>query len=202
MKKAWIAGALLLAPTLGHAQLLGSAEIFYSDSEFEAKGPGGSGTRDADGFGVRGLVKLPGSGVYFRGAYLDETVDTPIGDLDYEEMRLAAGLGFSLTPVLDLGVEAEYGDFELDGDGTDGFGLFVAAETNLPLINVYGRLGLMRLEDSDGADVDGTELTLGGRFSVLPLLGLFAEYRLLTLEDDASNELDVDGFRIGARFSF
>lgn len=201
MKNVLIAGALALAPALGHAQLLGSAEIFYSDSEFDFKGPGG-GTLDSDGFGVRGLVKLPGSGIYFRGAYLDETVDTALGDADYEETRLGVGLGFSLTPVLDLGVEAEYGDFELDGDGTDGFGLFAAAETNLPIINAYGRFGLLRLEDSSGDDVDGTELTLGGRFGVLPLLSLFAEYRLLNLEADTGEEVDIDGFRLGARFSF
>lgn len=201
MKKALIAGALVLAPVLGHAQLLGSAEIFYSDSEFDTN-VSGAPTLDADGFGLRGLVKLPGSGIYFRGAYLDETVDTPLGDADYEETRLAAGIGFSVTPVIDLGVEAEYGDFELDGDGSDGFGLFGSAETNLPIINAYGRIGLLRLEDDSGDDVDGTELTLGGRFGLLPLLSLFAEYRLLTLEDDANNELDIDGFRLGARFSF
>ncbi len=108
MKRGLIAVALLLAPALGHAQLLGSAEVFYSDTEFDFKGPFG-GQADADGYGVRGLIKLPGSGLYFRGAYIDETVETPFGDFDYNETRLGAGLGFSPLPVLDLGIEAEYG---------------------------------------------------------------------------------------------
>ncbi len=60
----------------------------------------------------------------------------------------------------------------------------------------------MRLEDSDGEDIDGMETIIGGRFSVMPLLSLFAEYRLLNLEGDSGDEVDIDGFRLGARLSF
>ena len=199
MKNILVAGALILAPALGHAQLVASAEAFASFSEFD----NGGNSVDGDGYGLRGRVNLPGTGLFIRAEYLDESLDN---NVDYTETRIGGGLSNSLTPLLDLTLELQYIDLEtenaLGSSNTEGYGAFVGLETNLPLLTLYGRAGYLLLESDGGNDTDGTELLLGARFSVLPFIGIFAEYRSLALDPDFGADLDVDGFRVGARVSF
>lgn len=199
MKKI-IAVALLTAlPGFASAQLIASAEAFGSLSEFKT---GGDGSVDGDGFGLRGRVNLPGTGIFARAQYVDESLDSRV---DYTETRIGGGFSTSLTPLLDLTLELEYADFETKSSvattARDGFGAFVGIETNLPIVTLYGRAGYLLLEDNLGIDADGTEIVLGARFSLLPFIGLFGEYRTLSLDPDIGGKFEVDGFRLGVRVS-
>lgn len=189
MKKFIALAAFTALPFAANAELLASVEGYASFSEFDA----GGAKEDSDGFGLRGRVNLPGTGLFARAEYLDEELDN--GE-DYEETRLGGGMSFGVTPLLDLTGEVQYLDFDLAGTDQDGYGAFVGLETNLPLVSVYGRAGLGWLDDADM-----TELLLGARVG-LGLIGLFAEYRMLTLEPDAGGDIDNDGFRVGVRVAF
>jgi hypothetical protein len=189
MKKIIALAALAVLPAAANAELLASVEGFASFSEFDA----GGNTEDSDGFGLRGRVNLPGTGLFARAEYLDEELD---GGADYEETRIGGGYSTSLTPLVDVYGEAQYLDFDLGGENQDGYGAFVGLEANLPLVTLYGRAGLGWLDDADV-----TELLLGARIG-LGLVGLFAEYRMLTLEPDNGGDIDNDGFRVGLRLAF
>tara|TARA_R110000851_G_scaffold188543_2_gene338571 strand:+ start:159 stop:737 length:579 start_codon:yes stop_codon:yes gene_type:complete len=192
MKKIIALAALAVLPAAANAELLASVEGFASFSEFDA----GGNTEDSDGFGLRGRVNLPGTGLFARAEYLDEELD---GGADYEETRIGGGYSTSLTPLVDVYGEAQYLDFETAVPGLgaqDGYGAFVGLEANLPLATLYGRAGLGWLDDADV-----TELLLGARIG-LGLVGLFAEYRMLTLEPDNGGDIDNDGFRVGLHVAF
>lgn len=195
MKRIIALAALAALPAAANAELLVSAEAFASLSTHEQ---GNLLDEDADGYGLRGRVNLPGTGLFARGEYLDEELDN--GD-DYVETRIGGGISHSFTPLLDVTGEVQYLDFEVDALGLqaadqDGYGAFVGVETNLPLVAVYGRAGLGWLDDADM-----TELLIGARVGI-GLIGLFAEYRMLTLEPDNQADLDNDGFRVGVRVAF
>jgi len=189
MKKIIALAALAALPMAANAEFLASVEGYASFSEFDA----GGAKEDSDGFGLRGRVNLPGTGLFARAEYLDEELDN--GE-DFEETRIGGGMSFSVTPLLDLTGEVQYLDFDLGGVNQDGYGAFVGVETNFPIVALYGRAGLGWLDDADM-----TELLLGARVGI-GLVGLFAEYRMLTLEPDSGGDVDNDGFRVGLRVAF
>ena len=191
MKRIIALAALAALPAAANAELLVSAEAFASLSTHEQ---GNLLDEDADGYGLRGRVNLPGTGLFARGEYLDEELDN--GD-DYVETRIGGGISHSFTPLLDVTGEVQYLDFGQGNNDQDGYGAFVGVETNLPLVAVYGRAGLGWLDDADM-----TELLIGARVGI-GLIGLFAEYRMLTLEPDGgASDLDIDGYRVGVRVAF
>lgn len=201
MKKLFAFVALAALPLGAQAELLASVDAFGSFSKFEE----GAGSEDADGYGLRGRVNLPGTGLFGRVQLLDEQLDDAL-KTDYSELRIGGGIATGITPLIDLSFELEHADLEFKNstgkDTIDGFGVFGGVSTSLPLLNAYGRIGFMKLEDDAGVDVDGTEYTLGARISVLPFVGLFAEYRLLNLEPEVGSDTDIKSYRLGASISF
>lgn len=202
MKKLFAFVALAALPLGAQAELLASVDAFGSFSKFEE----GSGSEDADGYGLRGRVNLPGTGLFGRVQLLEEQKDDAL-KTDYSEVRIGGGIATGITPLIDLSFELEHLDLETKNSNvkntTDGFGVFGGVSTSLPLLNAYGRIGFMKLEDDAGLDVDGTEYSIGARISVLPFVGLFAEYRLLNLDTEgAGGDEDIKSYRLGASFSF
>jgi hypothetical protein len=201
MKKMFALAALAALPLGAQAELLASVDAFGSFSKFEE----GTSSEDADGYGVRARVNLPGTGLFGRVQLLDEQMDDAL-KTDYREQRIGGGISTGITPLIDLSFELEHLDLELKNNTgkntTDGFGVFGGVSTSLPLLNAYGRIGFMKLEDDAGMDVDGSEYTLGARISVLPFVGLFAEYRLLNLDPELGGDTDIKSFRLGASVSF
>lgn len=193
--KRWLWLPLLLAPALVRAEMLASAEAFGTLSDHRIAGA----KTDGNGYGLRGRVQIPGTGLYVRGEFIDESLDD---GPDVRETRIGAGLSMSVTPLLRLDFEGQYADFETKQSGQrsvlDGGGLFVGAEAGLLLITAYARAGYLFLSES----TDGSEILLGARASLLPLLGVFGEYRSLSLKADQGAKREVDGFRVGLRLSF
>jgi hypothetical protein len=201
MKKLFALVALAALPLGAQAELLASVDAFGSFSKFEV----GSSSEDADGYGLRGRVNLPGTGLFGRVQLLEEQQDDTL-KTDYSEVRIGGGIATGITPLIDLSLELEHLDLEFKNSNvkntTDGFGVFGGVSTSLPLLNAYGRIGFMLLENNAGTDVDGTEYLIGARISVLPFVGLFAEYRLLNLDPEVGGDTDIKSYRLGASFSF
>lgn len=174
------------------ATSLDSLDLYFSSGELET-GAGSSET-DVDGFGAkfRGSV---GDDFFFSGEYQQLSSDADaVGD--YQEWR--AGLGTPLTRISAatlyglleyLHAELDDSEFEDDGGALHLGVLFSPARR----VSLYGQIGYLKLDDSDGP-----EYLLGAAYQVKRWGGLFAEYRDTDLELDADDgDAGVAGWRAG-----
>ena len=125
MKKLVLATVLAI-PGAAFAASAGNLDLYYVPSaSIDVSVPGfGSGDDDGDGFGIKGRGRV--SDAFSLHA---EYQSTDYDDSNTEIDQLRFGGGFDLTP--NLMAMVEYADFDIDGEGTDGFGLHGRFETGM-----------------------------------------------------------------------
>lgn len=205
-----LAGSL---PVVGNAAALLELDAYvaHTKAEYSVATPPASFETDGEGGGLRARVNLPLTGAFLTAEYQTGSTDGDIFgqplELDLTQHRLGLGTELEAGPVSVLG-RIEYthinADFSAPGGGTaseneDGFGAHVGVDAGIGIAGVYASAGYLKLTDADG-----TEFTVGGRFSVIPTLAVFAEYRLTDLDDTQINgtplEYSADDFRVGIKF--
>lgn len=208
-----IAAGLLLAstPTFAAEPPLRTGshvDLYYSNLDYELSDGSESISIDGDGGGIRfwlgnrvGLFTAE-----LQKNKLDGDVEGFSVDADIRQIR--AGLGYRFLAQADRGawLRAEYINLDTDLDvedlgsangETDGFGVHFGGLLGTGLIQGYGEIGFIDLDDEDGM-----EYRVG--LSIQPgQVGGFAEYRKSDLEvDDFDLDEDLEEFRVGLQIAF
>lgn len=176
-----ISAALLAAPPGAFADHSASQiDLYYISSGFEITVPPpdpdpGSADDSGDGFGIKGQLEFAPD-LYLTGEYQSSTLDDT--ESDFDQMRI--GVGGRAQIGLDLWgrLRGEYFDAEFDGeDFDDGFGAHAGIELELDALSIYGDVGYLWLDLSEGRS----------SWSALPMSCCLPSACLPTIESPRSN---------------
>lgn len=208
-----IFGSLLLCSSYAFAAPVAKTsgsqvDLYYSNLDYELSDETDSIGGDGDGGGLRFWL---GNGIgLFTAEAQANKLEGNIGGVavNADLRQLRAGLGYRLLRETHRGawIRAEYinldTDLEVEGFGsangeTDGFGVHFGGYAGSGIINGYGEIGIIDLDDEDGF-----EYRVG--LSIQPNdIGGFVEYRKANLEvDDFDLDEDFEDLRIGLRLAF
>lgn len=176
-----------------------TGELFFTPlNELDIEPSGGpNASPDGTGYGVR---LQAGAELHLYGEYTEGLLDVSGTDVDTLDTRLGLGYrahfdqGYLHASVEYARFEVEINNVEADDEGVGahlGAGVNVAEQAT-----VYGRVGIVALDD-----LDGPELRLGVSGQLSRNTGVFAEYRYLDLSD-SDGDLTLNELRIGARLTF
>jgi hypothetical protein len=169
-----------------------SMSLFFAPmSEVESDADG-----SFDGSGLGGRVEVGGA-LHIYGEYMQSSLDDNATDLDFSDSRL----GMAYRSHMDQGyllAALEYAGLDFDGGGKQqGIGAHLGAGFNATdSVAVYGRVGMLALED-----LDGPEIRFGASARLNEGTRVFAEYRSAMLSE-TGNDVDVTDLRVGVNFSF
>ena len=148
---------------------------------------------DGNGFGARVEV---GGALHVHGEYLQSSLDDNGTDVDFSDTRL----GMSYRSHMDNGyilASAEYVGFDFDNGDDQGVGVHLGAGIHATeQLAVYGRVGMLALED-----LDGPEVRVGIDGKLQEGTSIYGEYRTAMLSADGT-DVDISDLRVGVRFSF
>jgi putative ubiquitin-RnfH superfamily antitoxin RatB of RatAB toxin-antitoxin module len=169
-----------------------SMSLFFAPMSEVESDVGGS----FDGSGFGGRVEVGGA-LHIYGEYMQSSLDDNAADLDFSDSRL----GIAYRSHLDKGyllAAVESAGLDFDGGGKEqGIGVHLGAGFNATdNIAVYGRVGMLALDD-----LDGPEIRFGASARLNEGTKVFAEYRSAMLSE-TGDDVDVTDLRVGVNFSF
>ncbi len=202
-KKLLALAALLVLPSAAFANEQGHIDGYYIPSatiEIDDGGP----DIDGDGFGVKGMIPLGMTRSFFlTGEYQSNSYDDP--DIDLDQLRLGGGWQTPLATG-SLGVYGEYINIDLDGSEADGFGVHGRLSFPVaPMVNIYGQVGYVQVEDDDNAEFGGMEFLVGASVDFTPNIGAFIDFRQTNLDADDDSfaaDMTLQDVRLGVRVLF
>lgn len=197
------AGAPVGSPGLGS-----HVDLYYSNLDFEVSDDTDSASIDGDGGGI-GFWLGNNIGLLTAELQKNSLDGSPGGfttDADIRTMRVGLGYRLLNTPTQGAWIRAEYvnfdGDIEIQDVGSgsdkqDGYGIHAGGMLGAGIVNGYGEIGFVDVDD-----LDGMEYTLG--LNVQPgMVGGFVEYRVTDLElDNIDLDEKFEDLRIGLRLAF
>lgn len=207
MRKSWIVLLLASASPLSFGSDIGFVQGYYVNETDKTQFGNNAETRDeGDGFGFGGQFILP-SGVLLSGEYQTLQFDEEGGDYEQEETRFGVGLIAPLSPTLELFGLAQINNFEITENGNteeiSGPGFHIGLRADISdSAEIYGRYGILELENEAESEIDGDEILLGIATGTRQRMGFVAEYRLTSLDLEPDIESELSQFRIGLRYAF
>jgi opacity protein-like surface antigen len=194
-KKLCLVGlAVLLAAPMAFAGDMPAGAIagYLTSSEIDVEGVGKD---DGTGFGIRGWASV--SGPWFvHGEYQTTSLD----GFDLESLRLGGGFAGEMGSGSMWLAKAELVDFGSDAD-EDGIGVHVGAMLQAsPQFGVFGTLGYLSLNDTDGL-----ELNVGANMAFTREFAGVLDYRFYMGEYDvfgATGDFEITDLRLGVQYMF
>lgn len=211
--KTAIAAALMLASVPAFAATGGSAgsnhlDVYYSHLDYELSD--GTDSIEGDGSGG-GIAFWMGNriGLFTAEIQKNNIEGNILGfptDADLRSLR--AGMGYRLINEANRGawIRAEYINLDTRIDvedvgsasgETDGYGIHFGGLYGVGVVQGYGEIGFVDLDDEDGFEYRAGLAIQPG------MVGGFVEYRKTALEvDDIDLDEDLEDVRIGVRVAF